>query len=240
MFNLLLQPPRCGARVLRGPAARWTIVGGGGGGVGVLAGGSPLGEWETGVGRAAGPTVICIQTNLVNLKRKIDDSLDFWFYQFTLAIQVESVVDIVVVMGVVMGDVVMGDVEVLDVLVLVVEVDVDMSVVVVLDVVMGDDVVLDVVMGDVVVLDVLVLVVEVDVVMSVVVVLDVVVVVLDVVMSVVVVLDVVVVVLDVVVILIKIMLNEWGMKTLLQPACCSRAAAAGPSRSRCGGCLVAW
>ena len=184
MFNLLLQPPRCGARVLRGPAARWTIVGGGGGGVGVLAGGSPLGEWETGVGRAAGPTVICIQTNLVNLKRKIDDSLDFWFYQFTLAIQVESVVDIVVVMGVVMGDVVMGDVEVLDVLVLVVEVDVDMSVVVVL--------------------------------------------------------DVVVVVLDVVVILIKIMLNEWGMKTLLQPACCSRAAAAGPSRSRCGGCLVAW
>ena len=192
MFNLLLQPPRCGARVLRGPAARWTIVGGGG--VGVLAGGSPLGEWETGVGRAAGPTVICIQTNLVNLKRKIDDSLDFWFYQFTLAIQVESVVDIVVVMGVVMGDVVMGDV-----------------------------VVLDVVMDDVVVLDVLVLVVEVDVVMSVVVVLD-----------------VVVVVLDVVVILIKIMLNEWGMKTLLQPACCSRAAAAGPSRSRCGGCLVAW
>ena len=180
MFNLLLQPPRCGARVLRGPAARWTIVGGG---VGVLAGGSPLGEWETGVGRAAGPTVICIQTNLVNLKRKIDDSLDFWFYQFTLAIQVEPVVDVVVVMDVVMG------------------------------------VVVDVVMGDVVVLDVVV-------------VLDLVVV------DVVVVLDVVVVVLDVVVvILIKIMLNEWGMKTLLQPACCSRAAAAGPSRSRC---LVAW
>ena len=42
-----------------------------------------------------------MQTHLVDLKRKIDSSLVFSFYQFTLAIQVEAVVVVVVVVNLV-------------------------------------------------------------------------------------------------------------------------------------------